>query len=368
MNIQAHTAIRHAELTLERHCPLVTCGQKVVRGERLASSSTPGIGDIHTPVAGTVTHVDTFRIRIDAKGEGEVEPTDLSQLSGEALHAKLCEFGADIPPVAPITETLIINAVDAEHGILTREALLASPPETLERGLETLHALYTPSQVVLAALKGSSPTLADLQVVGIDNQYPAGLDPLVILAVSGMENPQGILAFGLETVFHLGRIMETGLPILETPITVDKAMQVVPLGMAVGAILETTGQTPSDRDRIILGGLLRGKAAASPTQGVDRSTLAVKLVHNPAPIAEDAPCVGCGECVRRCPARLDPAMITSYAEFAQFDKAEEESVMSCFECGLCGYYCLAHRPMLQYIRFAKSQLAVTQSRTDEETS
>ena len=29
----------------------------------------------------------------------------------------------------------------------------------------------------------------------------------------------------------------------------------------------------------------------------------------------------------------------------------------CLECGLCGYVCIARRPVLQYIRLAKHKLA-----------
>jgi electron transport complex protein RnfC len=358
--------MEQAELTLMRHCPLVTCGQTVKRGERLATSSTEGVGDIHTPIAGTVSHVDAFRIRISAQEGGEVDPTILSDLSGKALYQKLLEFGADLPPLDGCIENLIINGVDAEPGILIRETLLASPDETLECGLETVRALYTPRLLVLAALKGSSHTLSDLPSIGISNQYPAGLDPLVALAVTGREAPDDTVVIGLEKLFHIGRIMKTGLPIMETPVTVDEESHMVPLGKAVGSILEQAGATPSDRDRIILGGILRGRAAASVAQGVDRDTSAVALVKSPAPVAMDTACVGCGECVRRCPARLDPAMITSFAEFGMFDKAEDEGVKACFECGLCGFFCLAHRPMLQYIRFAKNELALAKARTGEE--
>jgi electron transport complex protein RnfC len=99
---------------------------------------------------------------------------------------------------------------------------------------------------------------------------------------------------------------------------------------------------------------------------VDRRTSAVSLVRNPAPVAVDAACVGCGECVRRCPARLDPAMITSHAEFGQYAKAEAEAVDACFECGLCGFFCIARRPMLQYIRLAKRELAKAKAQSGEE--
>ncbi|MDD3313130.1 4Fe-4S dicluster domain-containing protein [Pseudodesulfovibrio sp.] len=363
MTMQATPSLDLAELTLRRHCPLVTCGQSVLRGERLATASAPGAGDIHTPIAGVVTHVDAYRIRVEARGHDEVEPVDLAALSGKALYDKLLELGVDLPP-ADAVDTLIVNGVDAEQGVLTRASLLASTPEPLEHGLKTIHALYKPRLTTLAVLKGASIPDYDIQLTEIDHNYPAGLDPLVALAVTGIEAPDHTEVIGLETVYHLGRVMRTGLPVLETPVTVDGKLAIVPVGMPVSRVLGEAGIVPAEGDRIVLGGFLRGEAAALPTQGVDRSAVAVTLVRNPAPVAEDVACVGCGECVRRCPARLDPSMITSYAEFGLYDKAAQAHVEVCFECGLCGFFCLAHRPMLQYIRLAKSELARARSREE----
>jgi len=363
MTMPATPSLDMAELTLRRHCPLVACGQTVRRGERIATASVPGAGDIHTPIAGTVTHVDAYRIRVRADGDDAVEAVDLAALSGDALYEKLLELGVDLPPCDSV-DTLIVNGVDAEQDVLTRSSLLASNPEPLEHGLNTLNALYKPRLATLAVLKGSRIPDYGIQPTEIEHEYPSGLDPLVALAVTGIELPDHTEVIGLETVYHLGRVMQTGLPVLDTPVTVNGRLAIVPLGAPVARVLGEEGITPAEGDRIVLGGFLRGEAAALPTQGVDRSTVAVTLVRNPAPVAEDTACVGCGECVRRCPARLDPSMITSYAEFGLYDKAAQAHVGVCFECGLCGFFCLAHRPMLQYIRLAKSELARAASREE----
>jgi len=365
MNIQDILPIKQAEFTLMQYCPLVTCGQTVKRGQRLATSSIQGMGDIHSPVAGRVSHLDSFRIRITAEGNEEVDFTDLNKFKGQQLYKKLLELGADIPPIAEV-ETLIINSVDAEIGVLTRKELLVTSQAPLECGLEVIQTLYKPELTVMATLKGTSNSLGNLLCVEISDQYPAGLDPLVALAVTGIESPEKTLVVDLETLFHIGRIMETGLPLFETMVTIGKEAHIVPLGLAVGDILEHFGEKLVDHDRIVLGGALRGAAAASATQGVDRKTNAITLIRTPVPIALDAACVGCGECVRHCPARLDPAMITSYAEFGLYEKAAEEFVNTCFECGLCGFFCIAHRPMLQYIRLAKKELALGTVKSGEE--
>ncbi|WP_238528175.1 4Fe-4S dicluster domain-containing protein [Pseudodesulfovibrio mercurii] len=358
------TPSAQAEMTLNRHCPLVTCGQEVARGERIATASRPGAGDIHAPFAGTVRHVDPYRIRIEGGEGGTVPPEVLDGLSGPELLTRLRELGADIP-VCHQVDTLILNAVDEEPSLHSRRTLMAERQDTLRAGAEALVRGFVPVDVVLAVPGAVRESLPNMTVKVVPDQYPQGLDPLVAKAVTGIEAPDNTLVIGLETVFHAGLVMETGLPVMETMVTVGNAARLMDLGTPVGEILTTDGETLRDGDRIVLGGVLRGTAASSPGQGVDRATTCVGLVRNPAPVVVDAACVGCGECVRRCPARLDPAMITSYAEFGRYDKAEAEGVDVCFECGLCGYFCIAHRPMLQYIRLAKSELAKAKAQSGE---
>ncbi len=365
MSIQEANSPARAEMALTRHCALVKCGQAVRRGETIATSNVPERGDIHAPFAGKVEHVDPYRVRIERTSGETVDPVSLDDLSGPDLRARLAELGADLPAEAA-ADILIINAVDAEPTVFSRRQLLADHTETLRAGIRLLSRVYRPSSTSLAVPAGTRHELEDLGTVVISGPYPAGLDPLVIKEATGEEAPEGVLAMGLETVYHLGRIAETGLPVLETMVTLDETARIVSLGTPVGALVEEQGEAVHDRDRIVLGGVLRGSTAATPRQGVDRSTLAVAVVRNPAPVAKDTACVGCGECVRRCPARLDPSMITSYAEFGMYGQAEAAHVRACFECGLCGYFCIARRPMLQYIRLAKAELARAAAQTGEE--
>ncbi|BDQ33373.1 electron transport complex protein RnfC [Pseudodesulfovibrio portus] len=352
-------------MTLTLHCPLVKCGQDVRRGETIATSNVPDRGDIHAPFSGRVLHVDPYRIRIAPEAGETVDAVSLDGLSGLKLRNRLAELGADLPAVST-ADTLIINAVDAEPTVVSRRELLDKHADTLLAGCKALAEAYHPASTALAVPGGSAHALDGTETTVISGHYPAGLDPLVAKAVTGSEAPQDTVVVGLETVFHVGRIMETGLPAMETMVTVGDSGRVIPLGTPVGTIIDAEGEVLLDRDRIVLGGALRGTAASSPNQGVDRSTLAVAVVSSPAPVAMDTACVGCGECVRRCPARLDPAMITSYAEFGMYAEAAREHVTACFECGLCGYFCIARRPMLQYIRIAKNELARAAAQTGEE--
>ena len=78
----------------------------------------------------------------------------------------------------------------------------------------------------------------------------------------------------------------------------------------------------------------------------------------------DAPCLNCGECVLKCPSRIMPNIISRLSEFGLFEKTIKYGIESCFECGLCTYFCTARRPVLQYILMAKNELAA-QKKSDD---
>ena len=69
----------------------------------------------------------------------------------------------------------------------------------------------------------------------------------------------------------------------------------------------------------------------------------------------DEPCINCGGCVDACPVNLQVQMIGRYAEFGFFDRAEDQGLFYCIECGLCASICTARRPLVQLIRLAKSE-------------
>jgi electron transport complex protein RnfC len=44
-----------------------------------------------------------------------------------------------------------------------------------------------------------------------------------------------------------------------------------------------------------------------------------------------------------------------FAQFGMFDRSMNLGTTCCVECGLCAYVCPSHRPLLQYLKFAKQE-------------
>jgi electron transport complex protein RnfC len=57
-----------------------------------------------------------------------------------------------------------------------------------------------------------------------------------------------------------------------------------------------------------------------------------------------------------CPADLQPQDLYWFAQSREFGKAQAFSLFDCIECGACSYVCPSHIPLVQYYRFAKSEI------------
>ena len=103
---------------------------------------------------------------------------------------------------------------------------------------------------------------------------------------------------------------------------------------------------------------MRGEALPNLETPLPKDAFALTVVPAGAfPPVTDQACLNCGSCVAACPARIQPNMIARHAEFKNYGKTREYGIDYCFECGMCGFFCTTRRPLLQYIRLAKQELA-----------
>ena len=67
----------------------------------------------------------------------------------------------------------------------------------------------------------------------------------------------------------------------------------------------------------------------------------------------EGPCIKCAKCVAACPMGLEPYLISKLSRRKMWERAEQERVTDCIECGCCQYSCPANVPLLDYIRHGK---------------
>ena len=175
--------------------------------------------------------------------------------------------------------------------------------------------------------------------------------------------PEGVGVVGLHNVWSLGRVARTGLPLIESVITLGSYTHsgnyIVKEGSMLGELLEFAHIKLNSGDTLVRGGPLRGESIDRLDRSITKGATGVFVVEagTVPPMEGHSPCINCGACVLICPARLSPSMLSRNAEFALHERCRDEHVDCCLECGLCGYVCIARRPVLQYIRLAKHKLA-----------
>ncbi|NDV20573.1 electron transporter RnfC [Pseudodesulfovibrio sp. JC047] len=351
-------------IPLDGMTPILGVGDQVLGGTKVALANADDEGDMHAAFAGTIRAVHSYAMVIEVQGKERVSPLEPCADTGDQLRSWLKDKGVCVRHLVKAA-TLILNAVPPEPGISIYDTLLRDHRKTVERGLEIVQRIVEPNAMYLAIAKGNrANAFTNCTVVHIPPVYPNGLDPLVIRAITHQEVLPGMLPdngtiLSIKDLYLIGRIMETGRSLTETVMTINTENHRVAVGTPVGFLASQIPVTVQPGDRVVIGGPLRGLTAVNLEQGVGKTASGLQILHpDEAMKTTDKFCLGCGECERHCPARIMPGLISRCAEFKQFKRAETYHIHSCMECGLCAYWCTAGRPLLQYIRLAKYELAL----------
>ncbi len=342
---------------------------KVYPGMLLATHASAKKGDVFSPIHGEITDINERSIMISAsepmEDAPEVTPVDLlgSNLQGEELRLAVKKLGVNTGSLGRECKTLIVNGLNPDPGVRWAEPLLTTHGRTFGAGMQLLKRLSRAEEIILAVPHGMQFTHEGVKVVHVSADYPNSLSQLVIKNVTGKENPAGVATVSIHNVWSLGRVATTGLPLTETVLTIGSYTKwgnyIVKEGSKVGDLLNLGEITIQEGDTVLRGGPLRGESLDTLDRSVTKGTHGVFVVESSdVPTMQGHnPCVSCGACVLICPARISPATLSRYAEFALYDRCEKEHISTCFDCGLCGYVCIARRPVLQYLRLAKHKLA-----------
>ena len=341
----------------------------VYPGMLLAEHPSPDKGDLFASIHGEVSEITERSVFITAtepaKDAPEVEPVDLlgQGLEGDELALAVKKMGVNTRSLGRRCKTLIINALNPDPGVTWAEPMLVSHIENLRAGMELHRRMARADEVILAVPKGSKVAYDGIPLAYVEPEYPNSVDKLVIKAVTGEENPEGVGIVGLHNLWSLGRVGRLGKPLIETVVTIGSyehsGNYIVRDGSTIGELLRFANITLKDGDTVVRGGPLRGESLDRLDRSVTKGTYGLFVVEAGTipPMEGHSPCISCGACVLVCPARLSPSALSRYAEFALHERCRAEHIDSCLECGLCGYVCIARRPVLQYIRLAKRKLA-----------
>jgi electron transport complex protein RnfC len=391
--------------------PLVQKGTRVKVGTLLGEAAGFISAGVHSPVSGTVEKIDTVidasgykrpAIHIEVEGDEWEENIDHSiaivrncTLTPEQIIRKIATAGivgmggatfpthvklSLSPPLATCAEILIINAVECEPYLTADHALMLSKGEEILIGISLLMQAVKVRRAVIGIEKNKPDAInllselikrfEGIEVIPLKVQYPQGGEKQLIDAVLRRQIKSGALPISvgavvqnIGTAFAVYEAVQKNKPLIERIVTVTGKTLAKPsnfrvrIGTPVVALIEAAGGLPKDTGKIIGGGPMMGKALISTDVPVTKGTSGILLLTRKESVRqEESNCIRCAKCINACPMGLNPTLLSTAAEFTQWEMAEKNYIVDCIECGSCSYTCPAARPLLDHIRQGKNKV------------
>lgn len=382
----------------------VDVGQRVQRGQRLASPGGFVSVALHAPVTGVVERigphrhpngqfVPTIEIAADpyATQTWEPAPVDPAALSSEEFVAEVqgagivglggAAFPAHVKYALPegrTCEHLVINGCECEPFLTCDHRVMVERADQVLEGVRILMEKIPADRAVIGIEANKPDAVARLselaaahprvRVAPLTVKYPQGAEKMLIHAVFGREVPAGKLPLDLgmivnnvSTVAALAAYFRTGMPLIERVLTVSgpgvarPANLIVPIGTPIRAVMEHCG-LDHDVQQVLMGGPMMGQPIASLDVPVVKGTSGL-LAFTSRAIAErnEYPCVRCGRCLEACPNYLNPSQLARLARSGDYQRALDEfHLMDCVECGACTFVCPSSIPIVQLLKMSKN--------------
>ena len=377
--------------------PVVNVGDKVKKGTLIAEASGAISANVYSSVSGVVSDICDIVNGLNQKQKHVVIENDFTDerkflpavpdfepqtlVDRIRLAGIVGLGGAGFPTAAKLTpkthlDTLIINGAECEPYLTCDYRLMIERTQEIYKGIKYVARALKVSKIIIGieinkplAISAFSE-FSDLDVVALKKQYPMGSEKHLIYVCTGKKVPTGKMPFdvgccvqNIKTVLAAYNAIENNLPLTEAYITVsghgvnNPKNLCVAIGTPFSELLEFCGGKAENADKVVAGGPMMGKALVNLTQYV-RKTDSGLLCLNKKETSVDAPsnCINCGLCARKCPMRLMPMYIESFAMNGNFKEAERYGAMNCVECGLCAYNCPARRALVQSISMAKAKI------------
>jgi electron transport complex protein RnfC len=401
---------------------LVAAGDKVKAGQKIGESGAFVSAPVHASVDGTVTAVEprpTFTgasvecvvIAVDREQQEPQWPEqDHAALTKEEIKAAIKEAGivgmggaafpthVKLSPPSPI-DTIVINACECEPFLTCDHRMMLERTSDLVEGAKLIARVVEAENIVFGveinkpdAIEALEKRIAgenNISVVRLEVKYPQGSEKQLIKAALDREVPPGklplevgVVVQNVATAVAVYEACRFNKPLIERVLTYTGDAAAKPgnlrvrLGTPISHVLKERGGikgAPPAEDgeipmpphlvgKVIMGGPMTGWAQSHLNSPIVKGTSGI-LLFTPSMVAKTAhtDCVRCGKCVDHCPMFLYPNYIGLYAEKGSFDRAAEWGAMDCFECGICVYVCPANRPIVQFVRQTKREIAAARA-------
>lgn len=391
---------------------LVSVGDTVKMGQKIADSDAYMSVPLHASVSGTVKDIglylyptglkmptiviendgkDTPEEPLNTKTLEELAPKELVGLVREAgivgmggagfpTHVKLSP-----PPEKKITY-IIVNGAECEPYLTSDHRVMLEQPEDVIFGLRAVMKIFSLNEAyigieenkpdAISAISSAAEKAKGIHVLTLAKKYPQGAEKQLIRAVTGREVPSGGLpmdvgcvVINVDTAVEISRAVRLGLPLMRRVVTVaggavkHPANFRVRIGTPFRYVIEQAGGFIEEPKKIVMGGPMMGISGYSLDVPVVKGTSGIlAFTESEVSIRSTSNCIRCGKCVEVCPMNLIPAMLSAHSIRKNLEQCEKYHLMDCIECGSCSYICPAQRHLVQSIRWGKQQLQIKRAK------
>jgi electron transport complex protein RnfC len=385
----------------------VNIGDEVKKGQVIGVTTSFVSSPVHSSVSGKVIAMASFpnpagrmvpSVVIESDGKDEAvsfnEAPAYMKLSADEIKAKIKDAGIVglggaafptnvklSPPKEKTIDTVIINGAECEPYLTADHRLMVERAKEVVEGLKIIMkslgvnngyiGIEENKPDAVEAVKSAISGEANIELYTLEIKYPQGAEKMLIKAVKDREVPSkglpmdvGAVVQNVGTALAVYEAVRFGKPLIERVVTVtgagikEPANMMVRIGTLMSDVIEQCGGLVEGAVKVISGGPMMGFAQWTLDVPVVKGTSGILVLREDEYVSSDeySACIRCGSCIDVCPMGLNPSILSIYAEKGFFEDAKQNNLFDCFECGSCAFVCPAKRPMVQFIRLAKSQV------------
>jgi len=392
--------------------PLVEVGDKVLKGQMIGQSKGFVSAPVHASTSGTVVDIGNHPVAhpsalpgpcVVIEPDGKDEWTDLparmeyyATWDKQDIRNRIRESGivgmggASFPTSIKLSppegqqdiHSLIINGAECEPFITSDDVLMQSQAERIINGAAIMNYLLDTKECLIA-IEDNKPDaievmkkavaatdrLSNAHVVVIPTLYPSGSEKQLIYILTGKEVPQGglpsqvgVVVQNVSTAAAITDAVMEGKPLISRLVTMTGSgikepqnMEVL-LGTRVEELVPQVGGYTDQASKLIMGGPMMGfsmRTDAIPVGKANNCVLIPSLEEVPS-ASNISACIRCLRCVDACPMSLVPQNMYWHIQSEALEKAKENNLFDCIECGCCSHVCPSRIPLVQFFRSAKA--------------
>ena len=390
--------------------PVVAKGDKVKVGTLIAEAGGFVSAPIYSSVSGTVFKIDSVidatgyrkpAIIINVEGDEWEESIDRSdkletyeahpELTPEEIVERIKVAGVTgmggagfptfiklCPPPTAKAECVIINGVECEPYITSDYRLMMEHADEILVGLKLLMkaakvdkgyiGIEDNKPAAIELLEQKTADMPNIEIVPLAKKYPQGGEKQLVDAVIRRQVPAppaipvnvGAIVQNVGTAFAVYEAVMKRKPLFERYTTVTGKLVknpgnfLVRMGTTFGQMIDACGGIPEGDNKVLAGGPMMGKSVSSLDVPVCKGPKSITVISGDEARRKEAqPCIRCAKCVSACPMGLEPYLLATASAMHDWERVENEGIVSCISCGSCQFTCPSHRPILDNILLGK---------------